>query len=325
MPLAKLAPVLPLLGGPPALHLPDGFLSLPVAAACWLVVAVLVAVATRRLGDDLGGRQVPLIGILAAFVFAAQMINFPVAGGTSGHLLGGALVAILVGPWAGILVMTAVVALQALLFQDGGLVVMGANILNMGLLTALLGHGLYRGAAGWRRTARLAAAGTAAWLSVMAAALATSLELVLSGTVALRVVVPAMLGVHALIGVGEALITVGALSLVAGARPDALDAAAVRERGGRGWAVGGLLAALAVVLLAPLAVADPDGLERVAEDLGFGGRAAEAPFQVMAGYAVPSLGDTALSTVLAGAVGALVAAGLVMAVGHRLLRSARAD
>ena len=101
--------------------------------------------AIRRTQSTLGERQIPLMGVMAAFIFAAQMINFPVAGGTSGHLLGGALAAIVLGPWAGMLVMTSVIAVQALLFQDGGLLVMGANILNMGLLTVLIGYGLYRG------------------------------------------------------------------------------------------------------------------------------------------------------------------------------------
>src|SRR5678815_5873076 len=126
---------------------------------------------------------------MAAFIFATQMINFPVAGGTSGHLLGGALAAITLGPWAGMLVMTAVIAVQGLLFQDGGLLVMGANILNMGLITAAIGYGLYRGTFGSSRPVKLIAAGVAAWLSVMAGAFATALQLWLSGTSNLQTVV----------------------------------------------------------------------------------------------------------------------------------------
>ncbi|RMD57885.1 cobalamin biosynthesis protein CbiM, partial [Candidatus Parcubacteria bacterium] len=149
----------------PALHIPDGFLSLPIALVCWGAAAVLLAIAVRRTQGELGERQIPLMGVMAAFIFAAQMINFPVAGGTSGHLLGGALAAIALGPWAGMLVMASVIAVQGLLFQDGGLVVMGANMLNMGLLTALIGYGLYRGVIGRSRGVRLAVAGIAAWLS----------------------------------------------------------------------------------------------------------------------------------------------------------------
>ena len=129
---------------PAQLHIPDGFLNLVVSLICWAITAITLSVAISRTNKSLGEKQVPLMGIMAAFIFAAQMINFPVAGGTSGHLLGGALAAIVLGPWAAILVMTAVIAVQGLLLQDGGLLVMGANILNMGILTAAVGYGLYR-------------------------------------------------------------------------------------------------------------------------------------------------------------------------------------
>lgn len=302
----------------PALHIPDGFLSPAIALLCWVLAIVLLAIAVRKTQSTLGERQVPLMGVVAAFIFAAQMINFPVAGGTSGHLLGGALAAIVLGPWAGMLVMASVVIVQGLLFQDGGLLVMGANILNMGLLTALIGYGLYQGVAGQSRGTRLVVAGVAAWLSVMAAALATSLELWLSGTSALRIVVPAMLGVHALIGIGEALITVAALAFITQTRPDLLEAKG-ETRGGRGWVVAGLIVALIVVLLAPLASANPDGLERVAIDMGFIERGADAPYQILPDYTIPLLGETAFSTILAGVIGALAVAALIIIV-VRLLR-----
>lgn len=311
-------------GGPdnPGLHVPDGFLSLSVALLCWAVTVTFLSVALRRTQNTLGERQIPLMGVMAAFIFAAQMINFPVAGGTSGHLLGGALAAIVIGPWAGMLVMASVIAVQALLFQDGGLLVMGANILNMGILTVLVGYGLYRGVAGRSRSVRLAVAGAAAWLSVMAAALATSLQLWLSGTSTLRIVVPTMLGVHAFIGVGEALITVAALAFIMQTRPDLLEAEP-ETRGGRGWVVAGLIVALAVVLLAPMASADPDGLERVAMDLGFIDQGAAAAYQILPDYSIPVLGETALSTILAGAIGALAVAALTVAAVRLLRRPTR--
>ncbi len=302
----------------PAMHIPDGFLSLPIALFCWGAAIVLVAIAIRRTRDELGERQVPLMGVMAAFIFAAQMINFPVAGGTSGHLLGGALAAITLGPWAGMLVMASVIGVQGLLFQDGGLVVMGANILNMGLLTVLIGYGLYRGVAGQSRGVRLTVAGVAAWLSVMAAALATSLELWLSGTSALRIVIPAMLGIHAFIGIGEALITVAALAFIMQTRPDLLEVKA-EARGGRGWVVIGLIMALLVVFLAPLASADPDGLERVAMDMGFISQGVGASYRIFPDYTIPFLGETAISTILAGAIGMLVVAALTV-IAVRLLR-----
>ncbi len=306
----------------PWLHIPDGFLSLVMALAFWLVTAAFVVVAARRLQADtsgLGEQQVPLMGIMAAFVFAAQMLNFPVAGGTSGHFLGGALTAIMLGPWAGILVMTAVIAIQALLFQDGGLLALGANIFNMGILTAFIGYGLYRAFAGRNRRVRLLTAGVAAWLSVMAAAFLTSVQLWLSGTAVLSVVLPAMLGVHALIGIGEALITVAALVFIAQIRPDLLGETAVKARGGRGWVLGGVVLVALLLVLAPLASADPDGLERVAEDLGFIERGLEAPYTIIPDYTIPFLGETALSTILAGAIGAVVV-GVVAVMLVRLLR-----
>lgn len=291
----------------PPLHLPDGFLNVPLALLCWAVTVVFLAVAVRRTESTFGERQIPLMGIMAAFIFAAQMINFPVAGGTSGHLLGGAFAAIVLGPWAGMLVMTAVVSVQALMFQDGGLFVMGANILNMGLLTALIGYGLYRGVIGRGKTTKLAVAGIAAWMSVVAGALATGLQLWLSGTVRLDIVMPTMLGVHALIGIGEALITVAALVFILRTRPDLLQES-VEHRGGHGWIVAGAMASLAVIFISPLASTDPDGLERVASNLGFLQQGTSAPYQVMPDYTVPVLGETALSTVASGTIGMVVVA-----------------
>lgn len=303
---------------PSQLHIPDGFLNFLVSLLCWGITVLVLAVAISRTNKSLGERQIPLMGIMAAFIFAAQMINFPVAGGTSGHLLGGALAAIVLGPWAAMLVMTAVIAVQALLLQDGGLLVMGANILNMGLLTAAIGYGLYRSTFGGSRSTKLAVAGVAAWLSVMAGALATALQLWLSGTSNLQTVVLAMLGVHALIGIGEALITVAALTFIFQTRPDLLDEKSAAAQSGRGWVIAGVVISLLVVLLSPMASAAPDGLERVAEDLGFVGMTQPAPYEILPDYTVPFLGQTPLSTILAGAVGVIIVLGLVFVAGRSL-------
>jgi cobalt/nickel transport system permease protein len=248
------------------------------------------------------------MGIMAAFIFAAQMINFPVAGGTSGHLLGGALAAIVLGPWAGMLVMTAVIGVQGLLLQDGGLLVMGANILNMGLLTAAIGFGLYKIGEGRKRTLKLGLAGLGAWLSVMAGALTTSLQLWLSGTARLDIVLPAMLGVHALIGIGETLITVSALAFIFRTRPDLLEQSEGPARGGRGWIFVGAAISLFVLILSPLASSNPDGLERVAGDLGFLAQGKDAPFSILPDYTLPFLGEGTFSTIAAGIIGALIVA-----------------
>lgn len=212
--------------GPHALHAPDGFLSLPVALVMWALTVAVLALAVRRTNRSLSERAVPLLGVMAAFVFAAQLFNFQVVGGTSGHLLGGVLAAVLLGPWAGTLVMACVVAVQALLFQDGGLLVMGANIFNMGVLGTLGGYALYRALVrllGGEQRGRVPAAAVAAWVAVVGGALAMALQLGVSGTVPVGVTLPAMLGVHALIGIGEALITAGALGFIAATRADLFE------------------------------------------------------------------------------------------------------
>jgi cobalt/nickel transport system permease protein len=292
------------------LHIPDGFLNLTLSLLTWLISIAVLSVAVKR-AENFGEKEVPLMGIMAAFIFAAQMINFPIAGGTSGHLLGGALAAIVLGPWAGMLVMTTVIGVQGLLLQDGGLLAMGANILNMGLLTAAIGYGLYKSAEGRSRTLKLILAGVAAWLSVMAGALAASLELWLSGTARLAIVLPAMLGVHALIGLGETLVTVGALTFIFQTRPDLLAQDEGLERGGRGWIWVGAAISLFVLILSPLASANPDGLERVALNLGFLNLGSEAPYSILPDYTVPFLGEGAISTIAAGIIGALVVGGVI--------------
>ena len=209
----------------PGMHIPDGFLSTPIAAIGWAVMIAFVAVAARMANQKLNERAVPLMGVMAAFIFAAQMMNFPVAGGTSGHMLGGALAAILLGPWAAVIIMASVVGLQAFLFQDGGIGALGMNIFNMGILTAFVGYAVYRGiqmATGAQGAVALVAAFAAAWVSVETAAIVTSLELALSDTSPLDVALPAMVGVHALIGIGEGLITAAALGFIMSTRADLL-------------------------------------------------------------------------------------------------------
>jgi cobalt/nickel transport system permease protein len=306
----------PILPSPPQLHIPDGFLSVGVAAVCWILTIVGVGLALQRSGRELGERQVPLMGVLAAFIFAAQMLNFTVAGGTSGHLIGGALAAVLLGPWAGILTMTTVVSIQALLFQDGGLLVMGANILNMGIIATLVAYGVYRGVmalAKGQRWGLFVGGFGAAWLSVVISAVATTIQLAFSGTSPLTVALPAMTIVHVIIGIGEGLITVGALAFVAAARRDLLEPV-VLPSGGLRWAAVGLVIALAVTLLTPLASPHPDGLERVAKDLGFIETAQDAPYEIVPDYVFPGISNKALATIAAGITGTLVVAGIALGI-----------
>ena len=207
------------------MHIPDGFLSAATMAITYVVSAGGVANAVRVANKKLGEKHVPLMGILAAFIFAAQMLNFPVAGGTSGHLIGAALVAIMLGPWATVIIMSAVLLAQSLIFQDGGLLALGANIFNMGIVAGFGAHYLYRltgSLVGDNRKGKLVSGFVAAWGSVFLASIACALELAVSGVSPLGVVLPAMAGVHALIGIGEGLITVAVLSMVLATRADLL-------------------------------------------------------------------------------------------------------
>lgn len=304
-----------ILPAPLPMHIPDGFLSIGVIAVCWVLAIIGIGVAIGRTRWTLGERRVPMMGVLAAFIFAAQMLNFTIAGGTSGHLLGGALAAILLGPWPAMLVMTTVVAVQALLFQDGGLLVLGANILNMAVIAPIVAYGFYRGVRtllGNRRVAVLMAGFVAAWVSVVISASACAIELGFSGTSPIGIALPAMAGIHALIGIGEGLITVGALALVTVVRPDLVEAERAGTPLGMRWVLSGVVIAVILALLSPLASPHPDGLERVAENLGFIERAQEPAYTVIPDYAFPGIPNEALATITAGVVGTLIVFGVAV-------------
>ena len=207
------------------MHIPDGFLSMATVATTYAVSAGGIGNAVRMANKKLGEKHVPLMGVLAAFIFAAQMLNFPVAGGTSGHLIGAALAAILLGPWAAVLLMSCVLIAQSLIFQDGGLLALGANIFNMGIIASFGGYYLYRlltSLFGKERRGRLIGSAVGAWGSVLLASVACAVELAISGVSPIGIVLPAMAGFHALIGIGEGLITVAVLSLVVETRVDLL-------------------------------------------------------------------------------------------------------
>jgi cobalt/nickel transport system permease protein len=205
------------------MHIPDGFLSHSINAATFVVSAGACAYGVRRVNRSFGEREVPLMGVTAAFIFAAQMINFPVAGGTSGHFLGALFSSVLLGPWASLLIMTIVVVVQCLGFADGGLTAIGSNIFNMGVVGALGGyavffllHTLFRKS----RKGFFIALAISSWFSIVMGASAAAVELAISGTSPLKVALPAMAGIHAIIGIGEAVITTTAVSLILKTRPD---------------------------------------------------------------------------------------------------------
>lgn len=220
------------------MHIPDGFLDTKTWVASAAISAAVVAYAVSKLRSQQGeheegdGRpeegaaefRAPMMGVMAAFIFAAQMLNFPVAGGTSGHLLGALLATVLLGPYGAVLVMTTILIVQSLLFQDGGLLALGANVLNMGVIATFGGYAALRAVRRLLDGRRGFLYGTfvGSWCSVVLAAAAAALELALSGAAPLGIVLPAMLGWHVLIGIGEGLITMAVVAYVATVRPDLL-------------------------------------------------------------------------------------------------------
>jgi len=302
------------------MHVPDGFLDVKTAAATAVLSGAALAVSLRRLNRSLPRKNVPLMGLAGAFVFAAQMVNFPVAGGTSGHLIGGVLVSVLLGPAAGVLVMASVLIVQCLLFAAGGTPALGANISTPGDISAAGGYAIYRGimrlVSGDR--GRYLGIILAAWCSTVIAAVCCAGELAWSGTVAWRAAFPAMTNVHMLIALGEAVITALVYSAIASVRPEiAAGEPASTRSGGDLLLYGGLIAVGLVLFISPFASKWPDGLEAVAGALGFHASAlSHAPLaSPLEGYTIPGIGSPAAATVIAGLAGTCVvfAGGIVLA------------
>lgn len=303
------------------MHAPDGFLNAATALTTGAVSVGLLTATVRNIGTSLKERQAPLAGVVAAFVFAAQMVNFPVAAGTSGHLMGGALAAVLLGPAVGSVVATVVVVVQALVFADGGLTALGYNIVNMALVTAFGGYAafwLFRKVLPANRGGVIGAAGLGAGVSVVLSASAFSLEWLFGATapVTFDKVFGAMVTVHALIGIGEGVITALAVSAVLAFRPDLVYGARdipLEVEGGAGrvsrrvFVFAGLAVTLVVAaVVSQFAVDSPDGLERVAEDTGIVGQSSALEGSVFADYAVAGLENPSVSLAVAGIAGVLV-------------------
>ena len=297
------------------MHIPDGFLDTKTLAASAVFASAGVSIALARSRSTLPPSRVPLLGMTAAFLFAAQMVNFPVLGGTSGHLVGSVLAAVLLGPSGAVVALTSVLLVQAFLFADGGILALGANVLNMAVAAPLCGYGLYRilTSVVGGRTGQIFAAGVSSWVSIVFAALLCSGELAWSGTVPWHIIFPAMAGVHMIIGIGEALITMLILAAILRTRPGLL------ENGNEGKsskasivAYGILLTCVIALFLAPFASPWPDGLESVASKLGFASRAftESAASSPLAGYHLPGITSPYLAAGLTGLLGAAVVAAL---------------
>ncbi|MCX6901830.1 MAG: energy-coupling factor ABC transporter permease [Verrucomicrobia bacterium] len=292
------------------MHIPDGFLDAKTMAITGGLAAAGLTVAIRQVNRTLPRSKTPLMGLAAAFVFAAQMLNFPVAGGTSGHLLGGVLAAVLLGPAASAVVISAVLILQCFLFSDGGVLALGANVFNMAIVGTVGGYGIYALA---RRLVKglhgqITAVVFAAWCSTLLASLACAGELAFSGTAAAGVVFPAMTGVHVLIGLGEALITSLVVLAIRRVRPDLIDPDQ-RQTGAVRWEVlaFGLVVALGLALfVTPFASSWPDGLEKVAGKLGFEEHAKTLMKSLIPDYRMPGVSSEGLATAIAGLVGTVI-------------------
>ncbi len=308
------------------MHSPDGFLDAKTLALTGALSAGGLAVAARQVNRTLPRNKIPLMGLGAAFVFAAQMLNFPVAGGTSGHLLGGVLAGVLLGPGAAAVVIACVLLVQALLFSDGGVLALGANIFNMAFIGAMTGWGIYKSA---RRLlpglrGRIAAVFFAGWCSTVLAALTCAGELAWSGTVRPGVVFPAMLATHALIGIGEGLITALVILAIARARPDLLETETNPSNRGTGleFLAYGLVITLGLaIFVSPYACAWPDGLDHVAHTFGFEARAATLIKTWIPDYKMPGISSAGIATAVAGAIGTLMMFGLACVVGRILVRT----
>ena len=303
------------------MHVPDGFLSAPVAVASGALAVVAVGTACLRGRAARGPRGLALLGVTAAFVFAAQMLNFPVAGGTSGHLVGGVLAAVLLGPADAVVVMAAVLTLQCLVFGDGGLLALGANVLDMAVVHPLVGFGVYRAVAGRSGAGSvlgIASAAFGAWIATVVAAATCAGELALSRVAAPGLLFGSMVGVHLVVGLGEALITALVLASVARLRPELLDCASGSRPAS--YVVPGLAAALGLALfVSPFVCSWPDGLERVVERLGVSPAQARVALAApLKGYAVPGLGSSPAATSLAAGLGTLAVFAVCVGIGYGL-------
>jgi cobalt/nickel transport system permease protein len=281
------------------MHISDGILSPEVSVGAGLLAAGAVGYSLYRLNDTLADRTIPLTGMMASLIFAGQMINFPVGSGVSGHLIGGVLAAVVLGPWAGCLALTTVLLVQCFLFYDGGYSALGANVLNMGVVGSIGGYAIYASlsrALGRGPGARVAATVISAWLSVMAAAFLFCVEFRLSHGASAGFdfgnVFALMVTFHSAIGVGEALISGAVIGFVLKQRPDLIydphtNTGSVASMGRT--LVAGCVCALAVAaFVAPFASDFPDGLEAAAEGAHFDTLAAGAGPLMLGGYEIPS-------------------------------------
>lgn len=298
------------------MHIPDGFLATPVWVGLDIAALPAVGYAARRAKMEMAEARVPLLGIMGAFVFAAQMMNFPVGVGTSGHLLGGSLLSVLLGPWAATLVLTAILILQALVFQDGGALVVGANIINMAVIGVWGGYLPYRylSSGGWRRFGVFAGA----FLSVLLSAAVALGELRLSGVAMNSSVVGISSGLFVVTAAIEGIITLSVVQAV-----ERLNPGWIRQPSAKPSLTIGVLAAASILLVAVgvlFASGAPDGLESLAQRAGFASQAQILWPALMADYELDAFRSEWLRRAGAGLLGLLLIYGMCLGVGRLIAR-----
>ncbi|MCC7497458.1 MAG: energy-coupling factor ABC transporter permease [Bryobacterales bacterium] len=299
------------------MHIPDGFLSPPVWLAMDLAAIPAVGLVARKAQGALEESSIPLLGVMGAFVFAAQMINFPVGPGTSGHLVGAALLAYLLGPWAAAMVMTSILAIQSLVFQDGGILALGANVWNMAMIGVLAAWLPYHSQAVASR--RKAVIFTGAFLSVICAGCLALAELLISG---LHIPAPVLAVALALFAVSAAIeggITVAIIQAIEKIHPGWIQAGA---SGGKrtGLMVVGAAALVLAVGGVLVASSSPDGLERLIETAGLSSRGRALISTPLSGYEWSMMASEWLRKALAGLAGLVLIYGLCLLLGRGLIR-----
>ncbi|MHB1016769.1 MAG: energy-coupling factor ABC transporter permease [Coriobacteriia bacterium] len=299
------------------MHIPDGMLEARTWIPAWLGSAGILAYGARRVRVMLSDGTIVMMAVMAALIFALQMLNFPVAGGTSGHFAGGAAAAIVLGIWPAMLVMAAVVTIQALLFADGGITALGANLLTMAIVGPLVGRAAYVTLRRFSRSRgmQLGASFAAAWSACVGAALVAALMLWLSGRAPLGAVAGAMGFWHALIGIGEGAITAGLVGYLLAVRPDLLTDAQGRPDAvvTRKVVIGLGAIALVAAGVSFVASSNPDGLEYAYERVGAAFDAATVLEGPMPDYVIPGIANETLAGVLAAIVGVVVTGVLALA------------
>jgi len=293
------------------MHVPDGFINAPVSAVAGLISISSIWTATKAANRFLADKLIAIAGMMSALIFVLQMINFPIAAGTSGHLLGGTLAVIVLGPSLGILCVSIVVILQALLFADGGLSALGINILNIAIITGLIGWLVI---SNWKKifgdnsSSIIIGSFIAGMISVIMSSIAFVIEYFFGGTVSVDIgsVFFAMVSSHFFIGIGEGIITALIVSLLLRVRPDMLYISREKEPRSSFFSILGLLVLIifSAVLITPLASSSPDGLEDVASRFDF--ESQNNILILLDGYLIPGVNNNFVSVILSGILGIIV-------------------